>query len=214
LVNFELTVTNEEEWISRMEKTGHQEPTGIKSSTPSRSRTGSGSNSGCLSVGQLVPPFSLQDQDGRTVSLEDFRGKPVAITFIFTRCPLPDYCPRFTNNFAAVQKTLAARFNDQFHLLSISIDPAHDTPQVLKDYGRRSGASWKTWSFLTGSKDALREVADRLGVNFWDEEGTVSHTAACAVITASGTLYKLYRGNTWTPEQIISDMEETMNDER
>jgi protein SCO1 len=126
LVKFELTVTEEDSWISRIEKTGHIDEPGGQGDTK-RSEPQS-----ILSPGQVAPPFSLKDQDGRAVSLSHFQGKPVALTFIFTRCPLPDYCPRFTNNFVRIQKDLAPRFKDGFHLLSISIDPDHDTPKILR----------------------------------------------------------------------------------
>lgn len=201
LVRFELTVTPEDSWVSRIEKTGHSNNTADSSNGNVSTQIGSG-----LAPGQVVPPFSLKDQEGRTVTPMDFRGKPVAITFIFTRCPLPDYCPRFTSNFAAVQRQLGPRFKDRFHLLSISIDPTNDRPPVLKEYGRRSGADFHTWSFLTGSAEEIKKVAGHYGVGIWNQQGSITHSAACAIVSPSGTLYKLYHDNTWTPEQIISDM--------
>jgi protein SCO1/2 len=91
-------------------------------------------------------------------------------------------------------------------LLSISIDPTFDTPKVLKDYGRRHGADFHTWSFLTGPASTVRTVAKAYSVTFWQEAGSVTHTSACAVLSPSGTLYKLYRGNTWTSEEILDDL--------
>ncbi len=200
VVRFTLVVTERDSWISRMEKRGHEEK-------PRESGRATGTKTkSVLKVGEVVPYFSLTNQDGHVVSPEDFRGKPLAITFIFTRCPLPDYCPRFTGNFVAVQKQLSPRFGDRFRLVSISIDPAHDTPKVLKDYGRQVGADFRSWSFLTGSEDEVERAASHFDVNFVEEAGAITHSAACAVVTASGRLYKIHRGITWTPEQIAADL--------
>jgi protein SCO1 len=201
LVKFELIVTETESWISKMEKTGRAEPK--ESVPPSAPPVPSGL---VLKPGDIVPDFTLTDQDERKVSLSTFRGQPVAITFIFTRCPMPEYCPRFSGNFAAVQKELARRSRGQFRLLSISFDPEYDTPKILREYGLAYGADFRFWSFLTGSPEGIEQVTSHFGVNYWDDNESISHTSACAVITSNGTLFKLYRGNSWTAEDVIGDL--------
>ncbi len=208
LVNFELIVTPHESWISRLEKTGRVEGNEAAASEVSTSVEP------ILATGQEAPAFHLTDQDGQAVSLRDFRGKPVAITFIFTRCPLPDYCPRFTSHFAVVQEKLSPHHDGQFHLISITIDPEHDTPEVLKEFGQRFGADFQTWSWLTGSAKAIRDISAPYGVRYWSEDGTINHSAVCAVIDAAGRLYRIYRGNTWTPEEIISDLTKLLADSK
>ena len=202
LINFELTVPPQDSWVSRIEKTGHTE----ESESSVNKGAAAVAVESILRVGQKAPAFSLIDQDGRHISLKDFRGKPVAITFIFTRCPLPDYCPRFTSHFAAVQKKLMPQYPGQFHLISVSIDPEHDTPAVLKDFAQRFGADFQIWSWLTGPAKTIREVTAPYGVRYWNEDETISHSSACAVIDPAGQVYKLYWGNTWTPDEIISDL--------
>ncbi|MCS6806011.1 MAG: SCO family protein [Blastocatellia bacterium] len=199
LVRFELVVTPYESWISRIEKTGRAENT--QNSQKSREN-----EPAILRPGEAIPPFNLIDQNGRRVSHADFRNKALAITFIFTRCPLPDYCPRFTSHFVDVQKQLLPKYNGRFHLISVTIDPQYDTPKVLKQYAALYNADLSSWSWLTGPDESIREMAARYGVRYWNEEGTISHTAACAVITPSGRLYKLRTGNTWTAEDVIGDL--------
>lgn len=199
LVRFELIVTPYESWISRIEKTGRAE-------NPENSQKGRENEPSILKPGEPIPPFNLIDQNGRRVSQANFRNKALAITFIFTRCPLPDYCPRFTSIFADVQKQLSPKYNGRFHLISVTIDPQYDTPNVLKQYAALYNADLSSWSWLTGSDNAIRAMTARYGVRYWNEEGSISHTAACAVISPSGRLYKLRSGNTWTAEDVIGDL--------
>jgi protein SCO1/2 len=187
-VRFRLSVTSRESWISGIAKTGHSaaepEAAAFKS----------------------LAEFSLTDQEGRTVRPQDLAGKALAVTFIYTRCPLPDYCPRFTGNFAKLQKHLAPRFGARFQLVSVSLDPAYDTPQVLKRYGLKHGSDFRIWTYLTGGEDEIRALARQYGVEFWRDKDLVNHSAACAVIAPGGKLYKLYRGNTWTSDEVEADL--------
>lgn len=150
-----------------------------------------------LAVGDIVPDFSLTDQSSRTVRLSDFRGRVVALDFIYTRCPLPDVCPRLSANFAYIFKHLP-----DIQLISITIDPQWDTPAVLEAYGGRWQADGERWRFLTGSVEAIRNVSGMFGLVYWAEEGSITHTVATAVISKDGRLVARIEGSSHRPEQM------------
>ncbi len=154
---------------------------------------------GQVSIGGTVPDFTLTDQDGHAVALSGFRGKLVAVDFIYTRCPLPNVCPILSANFARLQK----RFGAKVTLLSITLDPQYDTPQVLADYARRWRADSRNWHFLTGSGDEIRKVAGHFGVIYWPEEGAITHTSSTAIIDADGRLAAMVEGSSFTSQQLI-----------
>ncbi len=159
---------------------------------------------GKIATGDVIPDFTLTDQDGRAVKLSDFRGQLIAVDFIYTRCPLPDVCPRLSANFARLQK----RFAGQIALLSITLDPEYDTPPVLADYAHRWRADTKSWRFLTGSPDDIRSVAGRFGVIYWAEEGSLTHTSSTAIVDRDGRLRAVIEGSSFTSQQLI-DLVET-----
>jgi protein SCO1/2 len=160
---------------------------------------------GKVAIGDPVPDFTLTDQDNRAIKLSDFRGQLVAVDFIYTRCPLPDVCPRLSANFARLQK----RFAGKIVLLSITLDPEHDTPAVLTDYAHRWRADSETWRFLTGSMDAVRQAAGRFGVIYWAEEGSITHTSATAIVDRQGRLRAVVEGSSFTSQQLI-DLVDTL----
>ncbi len=158
-----------------------------------------------IATGDSVPDFTLTDQDGRTVKLSAFRGELVAVDFIYTRCPLPDVCPRLSANFARLQK----RFPGKIVLLSITLDPQHDTPDVLTEYAQRWRADSRSWLFLTGSEPEIRKVAGHFGVAYWPEEGTITHTSSTAIIDRAGRLAAVVEGSSFTSQQLIDLVQET-----
>lgn len=150
-----------------------------------------------VAVGASVQDFALVDQNGETVRLSSFRDRLVAIDFIYTRCPLPDVCPRLSANFALLQR----RFGGRLALLSITIDPQYDTPPVLAEYARRWQAG-SNWHFLSGSTAQIREVAEQFGLLYWPEDGLMTHTSATALIGRGGTLLALIEGSAYTSRQL------------
>ena len=150
-----------------------------------------------LRIGDTVPEASLTDEQGQTVQLTDLRGKVLAIDFLYTRCPLPDVCPRLSANFATLQKRFAGR--SDLALLSITVDPDYDTPAVLAAYAKRWGADPQTWKFLTGD---IRKVAGSLGEIYWIDEGSIGHNSSTAVIGRDGRLKALVEGSNWRVEQL------------
>ena len=156
-----------------------------------------------LAIGALVPDFALTDQLGRTVRLSDFRGRLVAIDFIYTRCPIPDVCPRLSANFARLQK----RFGDRIVLLSITIDPQYDTPEILAGYARRWLANSAIWHLLTGADTDIQRIAGSFGLVYWAEEGVITHQAVTAIVNSDGELSALLEGASFTQQQLLDLVE-------
>jgi protein SCO1 len=148
-------------------------------------------------TGEAVPDFTLTDQSNRIVRLSDFKGRVVVLAFIYTRCPLANVCPRLAANFATIQTRFRPYLGQTLQLLTITIDPQHDTPAVLSDYARRWNADPKGWFFLTGKLDYIREVAKRFGLVFWPESGYVTHTVQTAIVDADGTLAAVVEGTSY-----------------
>jgi protein SCO1/2 len=164
-------------------------------------------------AGDAVPDFKLLNEDGRTIHLAQFKGKVVLLTFIYTRCPLVDYCPRMNKNFAEIDKSLKgdAALYRQTHLLSISFDPKFDTPAILKRYGGiYNGGDTKEfthWEFATtpeGELSAVEQFFD-LGVTP-GESGTFNHSLSTAVIGKDGKVRAWYATNEWTPAEVLAQM--------
>jgi protein SCO1 len=165
---------------------------------------------GTLGNGQPVPDFTLIDQNNNQVSLSQFRGKVVALTFIYTRCPLPDYCLRLTNNFGRLQKRFAARTGKDLVLLSISFDPDHDQPDVLAHYANVWKANAAGWHFLTGPLSSVKQVCGLFGMNFWPDEGLLTHSLHTVIIGRDGRLVANLEGNQFSAEQLGDLVETTM----
>ena len=149
-----------------------------------------------LPVGSAIPDFRLTDQNGRAVTAADLRGKVVAIDFIYTRCPLPDVCPRLAANFAALQRRFA--HEPDLLLLSVTVDPDYDTQPVLAEYARRWSAG-PGWRFLTGDVAAL---AAKLGEVYWADEGSIGHNSITTVVGRDGRIAARVDGSQWRIEQI------------
>ncbi|HEV3197809.1 MAG TPA: SCO family protein [Bryobacteraceae bacterium] len=155
-----------------------------------------------LTLGQPVADFALTDQTGQRVALSQFAGKVVALTFIYTSCPLPDYCFRLSNNFGRLSKRFADRMGRELVLLSITFDPVHDQPRVLAKYAATWKADAKSWHFLTGALSEVKAVCRNFGLNFWQEEGALTHSLHTVVIDRHGKLAANFEGNEFTAEQL------------
>jgi len=152
-----------------------------------------------------APNFTLTSQAGKPVALADFHGKVVAVTFIYTECP--DICPMLTQKMVEVQDELGPDFGNKIEFVSISLDPEHDTPEVLKDYAQFWGAKPEGWSFLTGSLDAVRDVTRRYGVFFTKkEDGSVEHSQLTTLVDADGQMRVQYLGARFDPEEFRRDL--------
>jgi protein SCO1/2 len=166
--------------------------------------------------GDAVPDFKLRNQDGRAIHLDQFRGKTLLLTFIYTRCPLPNFCPLVTHNFAVIDRQLAANpaLYAKTHLLCVSFDPEHDTPERLRSYGvQYIGSDTKNafahWDFAVPSKPELLEMAKYFDVGVTQgANDTITHTLSTTLIGPQGKVAQFYPGNEWTPEQVVADVKQ------
>jgi protein SCO1/2 len=158
-----------------------------------------------------APDFALTSQDGAEVTLESLRGKVVALAFIYASCP--DVCPMLTDKMARVQDALGADFGAKVAFLSITTDPEHDTPEVLKEYAEAFDADLAGWSFLTGEPAAVRDVAHRYGVAVVKAaEGQIDHTLLTTLIDREGTMRVQYLGYRFDEEEFRHDLESLVNE--
>jgi protein SCO1/2 len=159
--------------------------------------------------GAEVPDVKLVNQDGRPLSLKQFKGRALVVTFIYTRCPLPDYCPLMSINFAQLNSAILgnAALRKRAHLLSVTLDPEYDRPPVLKGYGATyAGGKFDNWDFATGEPAEVRRLAEFFGLTYKAEADQVIHSLRTAVVTPDGKLFKIYRGNEWKPDEVLSDV--------
>lgn len=163
--------------------------------------------------GDAAPATVLTGQDGKPLSLADFKGKAVALTFIFTRCPLPEFCPRMNAQFAEMETLLAKEpaLYAKTQLLSVSFDPEHDTPEVLREYRERflkgvKGVAPAHWKFATGAPDRIKEFTGFFGLTYLKSGEQFVHSLATAVIGPDGKVFSIRRGNDWEPPAVIEDL--------
>ncbi|GMV22270.1 MAG: electron transporter [Acidimicrobiia bacterium] len=166
---------------------------------------------GVLEPGDPMPDVALIDQDDRRRSLAEWRGTPVLVTFIYTRCPLPNYCPLMDRNFVTIQRLVAAdpQLQGQLTLISVSFDPDYDTPAVLTAHAKTIGADLATWTLLTGDRPTVDKLAARFGVGVLrgpDGATEITHNLRTALFAADGTLLTMYPGSDWTPRGVIDDL--------
>jgi protein SCO1/2 len=165
-------------------------------------------------VGDVVPDFRLLNQSDRTIHLGQFKGKVLLLTFIYTRCPLADFCVRMSRNFADIDKQLAQdpKLYAKTHLLSVSFDPQYDTPQVLRSYGgaytgQYTKETFEHWGFAAPTEKDLPKVLQFFDVGATPEKDkTITHSLSTVVIGADGKIFKWYPGNEWTPDQVVQDV--------
>ena len=155
-----------------------------------------------LKLGQAAPDFSLTDQNREHVTLSQFAGRVVAISFVYTRCPFPDFCFRFTNNFARLQKRFAGQMDRDLILLTISLDPVHDQPETLAEYAHNWNIQSKGWHLLTGPPADVQKFCERFGVAFFPDEGQLIHSLHTLIIDRQGKLAANLEGNEFTAEEL------------
>ena len=168
--------------------------------------------------GDAVPDFKLRNQDGRIIHLNQFRGKDLLITFIYTRCPLPNFCPLVTRNFAKIDKQLSAdaKLKGKTHLLCVSFDPEHDTPERLRAYGEEyigsnAKSAFANWDFAVPKAPELKEMAKFFDVGISTEQDqTITHTLSTTLVGRDGKVIKFYPGNEWTPDQVVGDVKQSL----
>lgn len=167
--------------------------------------------------GEEVPDYRLVNQDGKAIRIKDYRGKALLLTFIFTRCQMPDQCTLMSNNFAAIDQELQKQtaLRDKTHLLSISFDPEYDTPKVLRSYGaaytgKYSDETFAHWEFASGSTDEVKGIAQFFGLRYNKDsesgEEQIIHSLRTALIGPDGKIIRVYRGNEWKPDEVLQEL--------
>ena len=162
-----------------------------------------------LTEGDVVPDHALVDHTGAARPLGSLRGGRVALTFMYTRCPLPDFCPLMDKHFAAVQREIRASPDlADVRLVSVTLDPDYDVPAVLERHAKALGAEPGRWDFLSGTPDEVLAFAKRFGVTAQpgDPDIGLVHNLRTAVIDAEGRLVTAYSGNMWTPAELVADL--------
>lgn len=170
-------------------------------------------------IGHEIPDFTLTNQDGKPISMRDFRGKALAITFIYAQCPLPDYCIKMSTNFSDAAHRIMERPEavEQYRLLSISFDPARDTPEKLRSYGlgylgKGAKPDFTVWQLAVGTDKEVRAIADFFGLRYEVDENDktqINHSLRTAVISPEGKVTQIFPGNEWTVNDLIREMRTT-----
>jgi protein SCO1/2 len=160
-----------------------------------------------LGVGDPVPDIPMVNQDGKQIHFGDFKGKSVLITFIYTRCPMPAFCPRLSSQFARIHEDLAKTPGDydKTHLLTISFDPKYDTAPVLRKYGLayldNHAEGFTHWDFASADPADMRKIADTFGLEYFEEDNQISHSMDIVLLTPAGTVAK-YWSTQWTAAEL------------
>jgi protein SCO1 len=197
-ISFRLQVTGAESWVEHIAKIrpGSLPPPAASSPAPA------------VTARPVLRDYKFTNELGQAVSLSDFRGQALAITFFYTRCPLPDYCPRLSKNFQAAQQKLESRPGApvNWHLLSISFDTEFDSPAMLKAYGDAYQYDAKHWSFLTGPADKIGELARQADVTYRYDAGTFNHDFRTLIIDAAGRLQMVFPTTGDLSDQIVAEI--------
>ena len=205
LVTGTLVVGEVDVHISKLTVTGHSEL------DPATVLPADGS--AIIQPGDLVKDAALIDQDGKTRRLSEWRGHRLALTFVYTRCPLPEFCPLMNQHFRRVQATIAKTPTlADVRLLSVTLDPAYDTPKVLKPYATGAGADPARWTFLTAEPAEAATFMEQFGIIAERDpanEVQITHNLRTAVIGADGRLKTVHTGNRWMPDELVADLAAT-----
>jgi protein SCO1 len=203
LVTATLVVGEVQAHLTTLTTTGHVAPTAAAPPPPPDIKQ----------PGDTLADAPLIDQDGSPKAFSSFRGHRVAMTFIYTRCPLPDFCPLMDKHFATIQKTIASTPSlADVRLVTVTLDPAFDTPKILRAHANRVGADLARWTFLTGDPKAVNQFETQLGIYVEENSSgssNIIHNLRTAVIDSQGRLVKIHTGNDWTPAELVADLEAT-----
>jgi protein SCO1/2 len=204
LISATLVLTAEDSYLTGLRKTGARPP-GAASAPPPEPIV-------ILPVGSALPDITFTDESGRPRPLSSYRGAFTLLTFIYTRCPLPDYCPRMNAHFAAIQRGLKAepRLAANVRLLSVSFDPEWDTPARLAAKAREMGADPALWHFVTGARDQIEEFGGKVGLSVvrdGADGSNITHNLRTALLDRNGALARTYNGKEWLPEDVIRDLQ-------
>jgi protein SCO1/2 len=207
LIDATLVVESNDAYLSTIRKTGSAP---LDAPPPEAPMPAATSGFELLKPGESAPDAPFVDQDAKPRRFSTFIGAPVVMTFVYTKCPLPTFCPLMDRHFATIQKTLKAEpALARVHLVTVSFDPAVDSPAVLKAHGTELGADFSRWTFLTGDRDEIDRFDARFGVSVAraaNDPRDITHNLRTVILDSKGRLVKTYTGNDWTPGQVIADL--------
>lgn len=197
-ISFALHVTDTDSWVSQIKKTGTAPVKPVDYEPAPNIAPSENPLLACKFTNEL----------GQAVSFDDFHGQALAVTFFYTRCPLPNFCPRLSKNFEEAEQKLEAMTNApaNWHFVSVSFDPEFDTPQMLKSYGEGYDYDPKHWSFFTGPPKQIAELAQACGVNYSPDNGTINHNFRTLIVDASGHLQMVFPTSGDLSDQIASEI--------
>lgn len=202
VVTFRMLVTDKDGWIDQLARVA----AASTEIPPARETFRRVREVEPLNVGDPVPDYPLTNELGRAISLGQFKGGALGLTFIFTRCPFPTFCPRMSGNFEEASQKLAALKDINWHLLSVSFDPEFDTPQAMQAYARRYHYNPERWSFATGAMIEIDALTEQFGLMFPRSQAGFDHNLRTIVIDAQGRVQKLFIGNEWKVEDFVEEM--------
>jgi protein SCO1/2 len=200
---FQLTVTDHDSWVGGVKKI---DVASVNLPKPAKSAA-TEARVDRLKEGDALPDFELTDDQSHRITRATFAGRPLFITFIFTRCPIPNFCPLMSRNFADVRKELASNpvlSKEGTQFLSISFDPEFDTPAQLTTYASNFAHDREGWRFASGTPAEITRLTKAFSVYVQPESGTISHGLCTALIGADGTIRKIWRGNSWEPSEAVA----------
>lgn len=167
--------------------------------------------------GDEVPNYMLVNQDAKPIRINNYRGKALLLTFIYTRCPDPEFCNLMSDNFAQIERQLGQdpELYAKTHLLSITIDPAHDQPKVLRSYGaahteRYENETFAHWEFAGGTSEQVRDIAGYFGLTYFPEKDQIRHGLRTVIVGPNGKVAKIYTGNEWRPDEVIAQLKQSV----
>ena len=203
-ISFRLIVTEDDGWMDQVRKLDVAEKTGAPTTGSFRLAR----EVEPLNVGDMLPNYTFTNQFGQPVQLDQYRGQALALTFIFTRCPFPTFCPLMSSNFEKAQNKLLSLTNGptNWQLLTLSIDPEYDTPAVLKGYAEARRYNPKHWTFAVGSLLDITALAEQFGMYFWLDGGTISHNLRTVIVDTDGRVQKIIPENKWTSEELVTGL--------
>jgi protein SCO1/2 len=202
-ITADVVVESDKYWLENVKVTGHSKPSADKPAARLH----------IPEPGDEVPDFKLVNQNGKSILLHQYRGQTLLLTLIYTRCPFPDFCPRVSHEFAAIDQQIRAdpaRYG-KTHLLSISFDPTHDTPKVLRAYGLSCAGSkdpslFKRWEFAAIPQAELPHFADYFALTYEQDGDLITHSLSTAVISPDGKIFKWYHGADWQAADVLQDV--------
>jgi len=220
-IQFRMVVTKDDGWIENVRKLPKAAPTNANERVAMPTPGGTNDpvtfrrspDVELLNIGDVVPDYKLTNQFGQPISLAQFRGRALGVTFVFTRCPFPTFCPRMSQHFEKAQKALKAQPATNWTLLSITIDPEYDTPERLKKYTAAYNVDTNHWFFAVSDLWTLDGFSEQVGLTFFRDtpQALPQHNLRTVVIDARGRLHKVFTGNEWSPDEFAIEMLKAAN---